>query len=84
MCLHHYGYACRICSFSFGESFGAEAASLIHVHHVEPLSESGPRQTDPVRDLIPVCPNCHLVIHSRKPCLTLDEVRALRSALRSA
>ena len=32
---------------------------------------------DPVRDLRPVCPNCHVVIHLRHPPRAIEEVRAM-------
>jgi len=32
---------------------------------------------DPVKDLRPVCPNCHAVIHLRGGCLSIEEVQEL-------
>jgi predicted HNH restriction endonuclease len=32
---------------------------------------------DPVADLRPVCPNCHAVLHSRRPAYSIEEVRGL-------
>ena len=67
-CLAHYGRRCAIFSFSFGEAYGPIAERVIHVHHLRPLSEVGEEYTvDPVEDLCPVCPNCHAVLHLRKP-----------------
>jgi hypothetical protein len=34
---------------------------------------------NPIRDLRPVCPNCHAVIHSTTPPRTIDQVRAPRT-----
>jgi HNH endonuclease len=40
---------------------------FIEVHHTKPLSESeGDMETDPATDLVPVCSNCHRMIHRRK------------------
>lgn len=75
-CLAHYGVACVICGFDFGHKYGSDAHGLIHVHHLYPFSEFGPRQTNPVQDLRPVCPNCHLVIHSRSPCIAVEDMQA--------
>jgi 5-methylcytosine-specific restriction protein A len=48
--------------------YGAIAETLIHVHHVKPISEVGESyMVDPISDLIPVCPNCHAVIHLKTP-----------------
>lgn len=59
-------------------------SGIIHVHHLKPLHESiGIGIVDPSRDLVPVCPNCHAVIHSKrndfgKPDVcTPNEVRAM-------
>lgn len=63
-CLSHYGYVCQVCYVRLSDIYGAIAETLIHVHHIKPISEIGESYiVDPVTDLIPVCPNCHAVIH---------------------
>jgi len=63
-CIAHYGCACVVCGTDFAETYGPAASGLIHVHHLKPLSEIKKAYVvDPVRDLRPVCPNCHAVIH---------------------
>ena len=53
---------------------------LIHVHHLKSLAEIGHSyQVDPIKDLMPVCPNCHAVIHSGPDLRTPDEVKAMIS-----
>jgi len=75
LCIKHYGPRCYVCSLSFEERYGSEAAGIIHVHHIIPLSEIGESyQVDPIRDLRPVCPNCHSVIHATKPPRTIEQV----------
>lgn len=65
-CIHIHGTRCTICGFDFGEVFGEEFEGKIHVHHIKPLSETDDRYlVDPETDLIPVCPNCHVAIHSK-------------------
>lgn len=77
-CLEHYGLSCQVCDFDFEETYGKIGAGLIHVHHLNPLSQAGEEhEVDPVRDLIPVCPNCHMVIHQDSPPYEPDEVRNL-------
>jgi hypothetical protein len=79
-CIAHYGLACVVCNFSFADTYGAAGAGLIHVHHVIPLAEIGTEyQVDPVRDLRPVCANCHSIIHRRLPPFNVDEVRGMLS-----
>lgn len=76
-CIEHYGPTCSVCDLDFGCRYGPVADGLIQVHHLRPLSaDSGKRRTvDPIRDLRPVCANCHLVIHRRNPPFTIEEVR---------
>jgi hypothetical protein len=80
-CLAQYGAACVACGVDFGRVYGEGAAGFIHVHHLTPLATvAADYVVDPVRDLRPVCPNCHAVIHLREPPFTIDEVRALLAA----
>jgi len=65
-CLKHHGNTCSICGFSFGNFYGKEFQGKIHVHHIKALSEIDQEyEVDPIKDLIPVCPNCHLALHSK-------------------
>ena len=34
-------------------------------------------KVDPIRDLLPVCPNCHAVIHNQGELRTPEEVRSM-------
>jgi Predicted restriction endonuclease len=74
-------YDSRRASFRKGtlaEKYGEIAQGMIHVHHVTQLSEVGVEyQVDPIRDLRPVCPTCHAVIHAKSPPLTVDQVKAM-------
>ncbi len=68
-CIAHYGnrYACEICGFNFGDAYGSLGNQYIHVHHLVPLSTIGQSyKVNPKKDLIPVCCNCHAMIHRRK------------------
>ncbi|NMM43606.1 HNH endonuclease [Rhodospirillaceae bacterium KN72] len=71
-----HGYLCKACDLDMGERYGPDAAGLIEVHHVTPVSEVGPGYIiDPRTDLVPLCPNCHAVAHRRAPPFTVDELR---------
>jgi len=66
-CIDHYGTKCRICEIDFGIRYGEFAAGFIHVHHLVPLHEIGDEYiVDSIRDLIPVCPNCHAMLHRKR------------------
>ena len=65
-CIKHKGDTCIICGFNFGEFYGTDFEGKIHVHHIKALAEiDGEYQIDPINDLVPVCPNCHLALHSK-------------------
>ena len=67
LCLAYHGKACCRCGVDFERDYGAAYADIIEVHHILPLSEIGERYiVDPIRDLIPVCPNCHAMIHVKR------------------
>jgi putative restriction endonuclease len=84
-CIAHYGTRCFVCNFDFGASYGEMLEGYIHVHHLRPLSEiDGEYEVDPIADLRPVCPNCHAVIHSRRPPLLVDEVKAMLAQAKEA
>lgn len=76
-CLAEKGYRCFVCEKTSEEVYGV--SGIIHVHHLKPLAESvGLHTVDVSRDLIPVCPTCHAVIHSGgDPCYTPNEVRQM-------
>ncbi len=66
-CIKEYGSSCAICSFDFGKFYGKEFDGRIHVHHIKPLYIINSCYTvNPKTDLIPVCPNCHMVLHLKK------------------
>lgn len=67
LCLRIHGAVCKICSLDPGELY-ADAGGIIEVHHLQPLFLAGePRPYDPATDLIPLCPNCHRAVHTRRP-----------------
>lgn len=76
-CIKHYGAECSICGFNFFEAYGDIGKDFIHVHHLKQISEIGETyKVDPINDLRPVCPNCHAILHKRRPSYTIDEVKS--------
>ncbi len=77
-CIQKKGYACVICGQSLMDLYGNEnLLGKIHVHHIIPLSQIKSDYEVTVDDLIPVCPNCHFVLHSRgtHDLYTVEEVK---------
>lgn len=79
-CIAVHGSACKVCGFDFGIAFGEEFSGKIEVHHIKPISEIGGEYVvDPVRDLVPVCPNCHMMLHSKRDgVFSIEELKQLR------
>ena len=81
-CIQHYGTSCFICGFSLASEYGPEFNGLIYVHHLTPISSVGRNATvDPVRDLRPVCPNCHAAVHWMRPSRSPRTIEQLQKAL---
>ena len=66
-CIEFHKARCKVCDMSFAETYGSFAKDFIHVHHKKPLYEiSEQYEVDPKNDLIPVCPNCHAMLHKQE------------------
>ena len=77
-CIEHYGYKCSACEMNFEKSYSERGRYLIHVHHIIPLSSIGETyEVDPIKDLRPICPNCHAVIHRTEPPCSIEELKEL-------
>ena len=61
-CIEHYGYVCQVCGTNFEKTYGDLGKAFIEVHHLYPVAQ-GERQVNPIEDLIPLCSNCHSMIH---------------------
>lgn len=77
-CIEHWGAKCKVCDIDFGKRYGKAAKGFIHVHHVVSIAAIGKAyKVNPKKDLVPVCPNCHAVMHFTEPPLTVAKVRAM-------
>lgn len=76
--IQHDGRRCCICNFDFGRAYHGIGTGHVHDHHLRPLSQTREsHQVDPIADLLPVCPNCHLVIHLYRTPFSIDDVKAM-------
>ncbi|WP_035763829.1 HNH endonuclease [Arthrobacter sp. H20] len=67
-CIAHQGTSCSVCRFNFEDAYGALGHGFIQVHHIVPVSQiDADYVLDPLTDLVPLCPNCHAMAHSRTP-----------------
>tara|TARA_E500000318_G_C3565764_1_gene215563 strand:- start:2458 stop:3297 length:840 start_codon:yes stop_codon:yes gene_type:complete len=77
-CIEIHGAVCKACGFDFGAHYGEVGVGFIEVHHLEPVSGIAPGTVvDPDSDLVPLCSNCHAMVHRRTPPYTVEDVRAM-------
>ena len=77
-CIEHFGLNCQVCDFNFQEKFGELGKNFIHVHHIVDISTIGKEYSvNPKTDLIPVCPNCHAMLHKQKPAYSVSELKRI-------
>lgn len=76
-CIAKHGNSCSVCGMNFKDIYGEIGDGFIHVHHKKPLATIREEyELDPVKDLAPVCPNCHAMLHRVAPALSIIELRA--------
>ena len=76
ICISVHGTKCKVCGLDFGEHYGEIGFGFIHVHHIVPVSQmNSDYKIDPVNELVPVCPNCHSMLHRKAPPLSIDELK---------
>ena len=88
-CIRANGTTCVVCGFDFPSVFGSigygsNGKGYIHVHHLTTLAslKGKARRFDPVRDLLPVCPNCHEMLHQTDPPYTPEQLRAIIASVK--
>ena len=76
LCILHHGYKCKVCNFEFNEKYGNLGDNFIEVHHLTPLSEIKENHiVNPVNDLIPLCSNCHSMIHRNDQLMSPEDLK---------
>ena len=84
-CLKYHKAACAACGCDLSLIYGDDLLGFIHIHHIVPISSLGKGyRINPKDDLIPLCPNCHAVVHRFTPPLTMEQLRGRLSARRSS
>ena len=68
---------CSICSFSFPETYGKVGEGFIEAHHTQPISSLAPDTIVSMADLVPVCSNCHSMLHRHRPWITAEQLRTI-------
>lgn len=70
-------------AIDFEAAYGEVGKGFIHVHHVVPISSIGKEyELDVEKDLVPVCPNCHYMLHRKDPPYTVEEMKKMRQTIK--
>lgn len=71
-----HGSLCHACGFDFAKFYGDLGEGFIEVHHRIPVSAMGPGYVVlPAKDLVPLCANCHQMVHRENPPIPVEELR---------
>lgn len=78
ICLAVKGYKCSVCGLDFKSVYGHIGEHFIEVHHSIPVSEmENGHVVDPIKELFPVCSNCHAMLHRKNPPYTIEELKQI-------
>ena len=67
---------------NFLGTYGELGSGFIHVHHTTPVSQLTPGYIiDPLTDLVPVCPNCHAMLHKENPPLSVNRLKEMMESM---
>jgi len=76
LCISFHGYKCCICKKKMEELYGKLGKNFVHVHHLKLISASKKKyKINGIKDLRPVCPNCHAIIHRANPPYSIRTVK---------
>ncbi|MEO7067397.1 MAG: HNH endonuclease [Rhodanobacter sp.] len=71
-----HGFSCNACGVKLSDIYGEIALDFIEVHHITPVSQMGANyHVNPATDLVPLCPNCHAIVHRSSQALTVKELK---------
>jgi hypothetical protein len=86
--IKRFGVRCIACRFDFEEQYGSAGKGYIEIHHLNPLAErrdaaAGAPIMTTLEDVVPVCANCHRVIHRRRPAMSIADVKTILEQTKS-
>lgn len=83
-CLQAHGTVCKVCSLDLERTYGKLGIDAIHVHFLPTKNGmNGGFILDPVRDLVPVCPTCHAMLHrGRDEPLRIEDLKQIMEMAR--
>lgn len=72
---------CEGCRIDFGQVYGPRGEGFMHFHHLSRLAEAnGAREVSGAEDLVPLCPNCHAMVHRGERMWTMADLKTALGA----
>lgn len=68
---------CEACNFDFLAVYGERGEGFIECHHTKPVSLLTEGELTRITDLVLLCANCHRMVHTKAPWLTIAQLRTL-------
>jgi 5-methylcytosine-specific restriction protein A len=70
-------YDCMICGFNFERQYGLLGRLRIEVHHTKYVVRMKKNEKVNIKHLIPICANCHKMLHTKMPPWTWKELKRM-------
>lgn len=74
---------CHGCGTVPVEVYGPSGEQCMEAHHKIPIEQLQPDSVTLVSDMAMLCASCHRVVHSERPCLTVEQLNELVASHRS-
>ena len=71
----YFAPTCVICDFNFEKTYGLHGKGFIEMHHLIPISEG--KRVSSIKDLAPVCSNCHRMLHKGNVTLEIEDIKKM-------
>lgn len=76
----HGKLECEACHFDFESIYGERGRGVIEAHHTKPLHTLTEGDKTKLSDLALLCPNCHRMVHSQRPWLSIEVLKMILRA----
>lgn len=85
--IHNGRLVCECCGFDFEKAYGKTGEDYIEIHHRFPFSQTeGEHPVDAITDLVPLCSNCHSMIHraakGQGTCISLEDLQRIYKGIK--
>lgn len=68
---------CEACGFDFSSFYGERGRGFMEVHHTVPVRDLKPDARTRLQDLALLCANCHRMIHTKSPWLSVEQLKQI-------